>query len=102
MDGHEHEETKDLYTLVGRYEEYTKATNIKLDQIMGRLEDGDRKFDETHDRVMDNENQIKDHEKRVKALERNGMPKKAKLQLDGTTLLTIINAVITALERILR
>lgn len=43
---------------------------------------------------------LTDHEKRLKTMEKNGVPKRTKLQLDGTTLLTLLNTLVTFLSKL--
>jgi hypothetical protein len=91
---------KDLYTLVGRYEAFSLQVLQELRDINVRLEEGDKNFEVFNLRCQTHSSKLSDHEKRLKTIEKTGIPKRTKMQLDGTTLLTFINTVLTILSRL--
>jgi septation ring formation regulator EzrA len=95
-----HEETKDLYILVGNYESFSQTVFKELKEINQRLEAGDKNFQTFEQRCAAHGTQLTDHEKRIKTVEKIGVPKRTKLQLDGTTLLTFVNTILTVLSRL--
>jgi hypothetical protein len=91
---------KDLYILVGRYEAFSQQVLQELRDINIRLEEGDKKFEVFDLRCQAHSSQLTDHEKRLKTIEKTGIPKRTKVQLDGTTILTFANTILAILSRL--
>jgi len=93
------QEDRDLYVLIGRYETFSENVLKELREINIRLEAGDLKFHAFEQRSSAHDTQLTDHEKRLKTIEKTGVPRRTKQQLDGTTILTLANTVITLLSK---
>jgi hypothetical protein len=94
------QEDRDLYVLIGRYETFSENVLKELREINIRLEAGDLKFHAFEQRSTAHDTQLSDHEKRLKTIEKTGVPKRTKQQLDGTTILTFVNTILTVLSRL--
>ena len=86
MDDGDKGQTWELAKLIGRYETSQEMTNERLGKIEKHLE----KFSEI-DKIMATKAEKLDNiEDRTESLENDGLTKRRRLQIDGTTLATII------------
>ena len=74
-------EAKDLYTLVGRYEEFSKTVLARLDQIDGRLETGNETFTEIQERCVGHGNRMESLEAEVEEMKDTQLSLKTKLAI---------------------
>ena len=80
----------ELAKLIGRYETFTEGVDRRLDKIEGHLESGSKSFSEINSIMAKRTERINNIEERIEHFENNGISKRRRLQIDGTTITAII------------
>ena len=93
-------QTWELAKLVGNYERFTQDVDQKLSRIEDKLEEGAVTFGKIKTTIASKTVEIDNLENRVEDLEDNGLSKRRRLQIDGTTVAAIVltlKEVVTAI-----
>ena len=79
-------QTWELAKLIGNYERFTKEVDRKLTGIDERLAKGQEAFTEINATMASKTEKLDNLEERMEDFEENGLSKRRRLQIDGTTL----------------
>ncbi len=97
-------QTWELAKLIGRYETFTEGVDRRLGKIEESLEQGANSFSEINSTMAAKSERLDQLEERVDHFENNGLSKRRRLQIDGTTLAAIvlgIKEIVTAIIGVL-
>ncbi len=83
----------ELAKLIGNYERFTQDVDSKLTRIEERLEKGQESFNEINSTMAAKTEKLDNLENRVTEFEDNGLSRRRRLQIDGTTLAAVALAL---------
>ena len=83
----------ELAKLIGNYERFTQDVDSKLTRIEERLEKGQDTFVEIKTTMAAKAEQLENIDDRMNHFEQNGLSRRRRLQIDGTTIAAIALAL---------
>ena len=83
----------ELAKLIGNYERFTQDVDSKLTRIEERLEKGQDTFVEIKTTMAAKTEQLENIDDRMNHFEQNGLSRRRRLQIDGTTLAAVALAL---------
>lgn len=88
---------KDLYKLVGKYDEHSEATNKAIEELKNQIADFVKENRAQHEKITKSITMQElidvDHEARIKNMEKSGIPRNTKIQILANTVLSAINLI---------
>ncbi len=94
------DETRDLYRLIGNYERFTQEIDRKLESIEKRLEAGSANFKAIQTLCAQRGERLENLEEKIQTLQTNVLPRRTRIQINSTLIITILNALETVIRYI--